>query len=101
MGEEVKNLSTEEVQERLKSLPGWEKVESEQKIQRSFKFPDFVTALEFVNRVGEIAEKQGHHPNVFLTWGKVRLQSSTHSTKGLTDKDFDLAREVNNAYEPG
>ena len=100
MAEKVRNLSAEEIQERLQNLPGWEKAPEGQKIERTFKFPDFLTALAFVNKVGEKAEKQGHHPDVFLTWGKVRLQSCTHSSGGLTAKDFELASDINKAYDP-
>ncbi|HLV00414.1 MAG TPA: 4a-hydroxytetrahydrobiopterin dehydratase [Acidobacteriota bacterium] len=100
MTEEVKNLPSEEVQERLQRLQGWEKVGGEERIERTFLFPDFLTALAFVNRVAEIAEEQCHHPDIFLTWGKVNLQTWTHSTGGLTSKDFRLASAVNQVYDP-
>ncbi len=73
---------------------GWE-VKDNQRLQRQFKFPDFKQALNFTNRVGEVAEQQGHHPDIFLTYGEVRLELSTHSAGGLTEADFQLADRVN------
>ena len=72
---------------------GWQ-VLNEQKLEKEFKFPDFRQALAFVNRVGEIAEEQGHHPDVFFTWGQARIQIWTHSAKGLTENDFILAAKI-------
>ncbi len=72
---------------------GWH-VADEQRLEKQFKFPDFLQALQFTNRVGEIAEKQGHHPNIFLTYGEVRLQIWTHKINGLTESDFILAAKV-------
>ncbi len=73
---------------------GW-KIENEQRLEKQFKFPDFRHALEFTNRVGEIAEEQGHHPDIFLTYGEVRLQIWTHKIGGLTESDFILAAKIN------
>jgi 4a-hydroxytetrahydrobiopterin dehydratase len=79
----------------LKQLPGKWKLKSNQQLEKTFKFPDFKKALVFTNHVGQIAEKQGHHPDVFLTYGEVRLQLSSHQAKGLTENDFILAAKVN------
>jgi 4a-hydroxytetrahydrobiopterin dehydratase len=65
-----------------------------QKLEKQFKFPDFRHALEFVNRVGEIAEQQNHHPDIFFTWGQARIQIWTHSVQGLTENDFILAAKI-------
>jgi 4a-hydroxytetrahydrobiopterin dehydratase len=73
---------------------GWQVVE-ERRLERQFKFPDFRHALEFTNRVGEIAEEQGHHPDIFLTYGEVRIQIWTHKINGLTESDFILAAKIN------
>jgi 4a-hydroxytetrahydrobiopterin dehydratase len=78
----------------LKQLPGKWKLKSNQRLEKSFKFPDFKKALGFTNRVGQIAEKQGHHPDVLLSYGEVRIQLSTHSAGGLTENDFILAAKV-------
>jgi 4a-hydroxytetrahydrobiopterin dehydratase len=71
----------------------WKIVEKKH-LQRQFKFPDFRQALDFTNRVGEIAEKQGHHPDIFLTYGEVRLKIWTHKISGLTESDFHLAAKI-------
>lgn len=60
-------------------------------LEKTYRFPDFARALAFVNRVGALAEEQGHHPDVYLTWGRVRLTIWTHTIKGLTENDFILA----------
>lgn len=72
---------------------GWQVVE-EHHLEKTFDFEDFVGALEFVNRVGELAEEQGHHPNLFLTWGEARVQIWTHKIDGLTESDFVLAAKI-------
>jgi len=70
------------------------KIVNEHHIVRSYKFPDFKTALAFVNRVGELAEKQGHHPDILLAWGKVEITTWTHAVNGLTESDFILAAKI-------
>ena len=76
---------------------GWEVVDGHH-IVKTFEFPDFVKALEFVNRVGEIAEEQNHHPAVYLAWGRVRVASWSHDVDGLTERDYALAMSVDEAY---
>jgi 4a-hydroxytetrahydrobiopterin dehydratase len=61
---------------------------------REFRFPDFKQALEFVNRVGAIAEQEGHHPDILLAWGKVGITLWTHTIDGLTESDFILAAKI-------
>lgn len=68
----------------------WKVVEGHH-LEKLFKFKDFKQALAFTNRVGAIAEEVGHHPDIYLTWGKVRLNIFTHSVNGLTRSDFILA----------
>lgn len=75
---------------------GWQVVHG-QHLEKQFKFPDFRKALEFTNRVGEIAEKQGHHPDIFLGYGEVKLKIWTHKIDGLTESDFILAAKANEA----
>jgi 4a-hydroxytetrahydrobiopterin dehydratase len=74
-------------------VPEWTVVD-EHHLSRAFKFPDFVTALEFVNRVGALAEGEGHHPRIVLTWGKVTIDVWTHKVDGLTESDFILAAKI-------
>ena len=65
---------------------------------RTYGFKDFVTALDYVNRIGGIAEQQGHHPDIYLTWGKVRVDIWTHKIDGLTESDFILAAKCDEAF---
>jgi 4a-hydroxytetrahydrobiopterin dehydratase len=74
-------------------VPQWKVVEDRQ-ITRLFTFPDFKQALDFVNRVGEIAESQGHHPDILLAWGKVEITLWTHKIDGLTHSDFIMAAKI-------
>ena len=69
-------------------------VQDEKRLVRTFKFPDFAKALAFVNRVGELAEAEGHHPDIFLSWGKVRVSLMTHKIGGLWESDFILAAKI-------
>jgi 4a-hydroxytetrahydrobiopterin dehydratase len=85
-------LSSEEVQARLSGLPGWQIDAGE--LVKTFAFKDFLASLEFVNRVGELAEAAGHHPDIDIRYNRVRLGLVTHDAGGLTDKDFDLARKA-------
>jgi 4a-hydroxytetrahydrobiopterin dehydratase len=78
-------------------LLDWKIVE-EHHIAKSFLFADFKTALDFVNRVGAIAEQEGHHPDLALSWGKVDVQIYTHKIRGLTESDFILAAKIDEVY---
>ena len=69
---------------------GW-KIEREHHLEKAFRFPNFATALGYVNRVGELAEAQNHHPDIALAWGKVRITIWTHKIDGLTESDFVFA----------
>ena len=66
-------------------------------LEKLFKFKDFQQALDFTNRIGAIAEEQGHHPDIYLTWGKVRVEIFTHTVNGLTKNDFILAAKFEEA----
>ena len=74
-------------------VPEWQVVD-EHHLIRAYKFPDFRSALAFVNRVGELAEEQGHHPDILLAWGKVEITIWTHAVNGLTESDFILAAKI-------
>ena len=78
-------------------LPGWRIVDGKQ-LSKSFVFPDFAAALAFVNRVGEVAEAEGHHPDLHLAWGRVDAVTWTHSAGGLTESDFVLAAKIDRAF---
>lgn len=89
----------------MSDLPGWniESVNSGSKqhslLRKDFKFKDFMTGLGFVNKVAEIAEQEGHHPDLLLSWGNVRVESWTHSAGGLTEADFILAAKIAKLYQ--
>ena len=71
----------------LSQVDGWS-AERNHHLSKIVKFPDFALALAFVNRIGAIAEEQNHHPNIYLTWGEVRIDIWTHKIDGLTESDF-------------
>lgn len=77
----------------LKQVSGWKAV-NDHHLTKSFTFSDFKQALAFVNKVGAIAEEQGHHPDIFLTWGKAEVTTWTHKIDGLTESDFILAAKI-------
>lgn len=74
-------------------LPEWQVVEH-RKIRRDFQFPDFAEGLALVQRIGVEAEAQGHHPDLYLAWGKVTVEIWTHKVNGLTESDFILAARI-------
>ena len=76
-----------------KQIPDW-RVVDEHHLGRTFKFPDFATALTFVNRIGALAEEEGHHPDLALSWGKVVVTLWTHKIDGLSEADFVLAAKI-------
>ena len=82
-------LSEKDVQSRLVSIPDWQ-IESGELV-RTFLFKDFRASLAFVNKVGDLAENSGHHPDIDIRYNKVRLALVTHDAGGITPKDFDLA----------
>lgn len=90
----VPPLKPEEIEGlRTKIDPGWGVV-NDHHIEREFKFKDFKEALDFTNRIGEIAEAEGHHPNIELSWGRVKVTLWTHMALGLTENDFILAAKI-------
>ncbi len=89
----VPPLRGEALQTLAKQVEGWT-VNNEQHLSKNFKFPDFRAALAFVNKVGALAEEQGHHPDIFLAWGKVDITIWTHKIDGLTESDFILAAKI-------
>ncbi|MCS7314929.1 MAG: 4a-hydroxytetrahydrobiopterin dehydratase [Bryobacteraceae bacterium] len=90
----VPPLKGERIAALLTETPGW-RVVDEHHLERVFSFPDFRTALDFVNRVGELAEEEGHHPDLLLSWGRVEVRIWTHKIDGLSESDFILAAKIN------
>jgi len=76
----------------LRIVKGW--TIKNMKLYKEFKFKNFKKTLKFVNKVGEIAEKEGHHPDIYFTWGKCTIELYTHSIKGLSENDFILAAKI-------
>ena len=85
-------LNEKESTDKLKSVPGWQR--KGQEISRQYTFSGFVTAMAFVNHVADLAEKMDHHPDILIQYKKVTLTLSTHDAGGLTDLDFQLARQI-------
>ena len=76
-----------------KEVPDWEVLDG-RKLRTTYRFRDFATALQFVNKIGALAEEQGHHPDLYLAWGKVGAEIWTHKIDGLTESDFIFAAKV-------
>lgn len=89
----VEALKGADLEQLHKQVRQWRVVE-EHRLQREFRFPDFKKALEFVNRVGEVAEQEGHHPDILLAWGKAEITIWTHKINGLTESDFIMAAKI-------
>ncbi len=86
-------LTPQQMKEQLAASPGWQIENGE--LVKSFSFKNFVEALRFVNRLGEAAEKAGHHPDIDIRYNRVRLALVTHDAGGITEKDFQLASQAN------
>ena len=87
-----RRLSEDEIRERLIGREGWEHREG--CVCKRFTFPNFEMALDFVNRVGAVAETHDHHPDIRLGWGYAEIAFTTHDSGGITEKDFELVREI-------
>lgn len=85
-------LSKTEINEKLKEMLGWS--HAGKAIHKKFMFKSFMPAIAFVNKIAEAAEKAGHHPDMTINYSVVNISLSTHSESGVTDKDFQLARQI-------
>jgi 4a-hydroxytetrahydrobiopterin dehydratase len=98
-----------ELERLLSELPGWSVVGGGagtrggggSRLEKEYRFPDFRQALAFVNRVGEVAEQEGHHPDLELGWGRVKITLWTHSIGGLSENDFIVAAKADRLLSPG
>lgn len=96
----VPPLPQDRIQSLLRELgTGWT-LNAQGHLERLYTFKDFAQALDFVNKVGAIAEAEGHHPDLYLAWGKCKVEIWTHKINGLTESDFYLAAKTDRAYEP-
>ncbi|MBA3569588.1 MAG: 4a-hydroxytetrahydrobiopterin dehydratase [Pyrinomonadaceae bacterium] len=89
----VPPLKGEEIKKLLSQVNGWEVV-NEHHLSKAYKFEDFQEALAFVDRVGKLAEEQGHHPDLCFGWGRAEITIWTHKIDGLTESDFVLAAKI-------
>ena len=96
----VPTLTAAETAQLLPEVPGWKVAEvgGVARIQREFSFPDFRSAMDFTVKVGELAEREQHHPDIHLSWGKVMVETWTHKIRGLHQNDFILAAKVNQIF---
>lgn len=89
----VPPLKGAEIQDFSGQLEGWQVI-NEHHLQKTYRFKDFRESLQFVNRIGELAEAQGHHPDICFGWGKADVTIWTHKIDGLTESDFVLAAKI-------
>ncbi len=92
-------LSKAEIHEKLKDLREWS--HAGKAIHRKFTFKSFMPAIGFVNQIAEAAEKAGHHPDMTIRYSVVEVSLSTHSEGGVTDRDFELARQIDAIADAG
>ncbi len=88
-------LARAEAERFLAEIPGWNLAETSSRIERKFKFKNFLESLDFVNKVGALAEQEGHHPDISFGWGHCTVVFYTHKIKGLHENDFIMAAKVN------
>lgn len=92
-------LSVEEAERLLAQTPGWSLTQDNTRLEKRFAFKNFSSALAFVNRVGEIAEQEGHHPDISFGWGYATVVYFTHKIGGLHENDFVMAAKTNALLE--
>ena len=95
------SVSPEEIAELQPQVPGWELISPDgiPILERAFRFKDFRQALEFTNRVGALAEEEGHHPRIVTEWGRVQVAWWTHKIRNLHRNDFVMAAKLDRLYE--
>ena len=97
----IPQFDTSEIHKYLKKVDGWEVKSNEDKsfyLMKDFKFNNFEESQKFVNKVGNIAEKEGHHPDIWFGWGYAKIKIFTHAIKGLHESDFVLAAKVDKIF---
>ncbi len=94
----VAPLRGSELKALLDELSGGWRVVDDHHLEKEYDFADFAQALEFTNKVGDVAEQEGHHPDICLAWGKVGLKIWTHKIDGLTESDFILAAKADRVF---
>jgi 4a-hydroxytetrahydrobiopterin dehydratase len=82
----------------LPMVPKWKPDDESKKIVRSFRFKDFVESMRFINNVAELAEEEGHHPDIFVSYNYVKICLTTHNIGGLSENDFIMAAKIDEAF---
>ncbi|PYT10097.1 MAG: 4a-hydroxytetrahydrobiopterin dehydratase [Acidobacteria bacterium] len=97
----VPTLTDQEIAELKPQVPGWKvlEVDGVKRLVGEFRFKNFRQALDFASQVGELAEREAHHPDIHLSWGKVTVETWTHKIRGLHQNDFILAAKTDQLYE--
>jgi 4a-hydroxytetrahydrobiopterin dehydratase len=90
-------LTRQEVEQHMQSLPGWNSKNGS--IEKEFRFKSYLEGLAFANEIGQIAERENHHPDILIKWRRVKLTLSTHSVEGLSENDFILAAKSELKYQ--
>ena len=93
----IPSFNIEEIHKYLKKVDGWEVKSDDQKtyyLIKEFKFDNFLKSIQFVNKVGDIAETEGHHPDIWFGWGYAKIKIFTHAISGLHESDFVLAAKI-------
>lgn len=89
-------MTTSERETLIKQISGWE-IEDDKKLVKSFSFKDFNEPMKLANKIWEVAESEGHHPDLLVVWGKLKVEVWTHAVGGLTESDFILAAKIDQA----
>lgn len=95
MARKPKILKPKDIDKKIAELSGWKLNTGKTQMHKTFEFPSFITALAFVAKITVHAEVLQHHPDIELSYGKVRVKLTTHDVKGLTKNDFELAKRIN------
>ena len=93
----IASLDLQEIHKYQKKVDGWEVKQNEKKIyflEKNFKFKNFLESQKFINKVGEISEQEGHHPDILFGWGYAKISITTHAIEGLSENDFILAAKI-------
>jgi 4a-hydroxytetrahydrobiopterin dehydratase len=98
----AKPLGRAEAEAYLAQLEGWKLLDGEPlKLKRNLKFKNFAQAMGFINMVADLAEAEGHHPDICVSWNRVKLELVTHAIGGLSENDFIMAAKINELKEGG
>tara|TARA_B110000008_G_scaffold217484_1_gene217089 strand:+ start:629 stop:967 length:339 start_codon:yes stop_codon:yes gene_type:complete len=94
-------MDLSEIHKYQKKVDGWDVKADENKIfflEKKFNFKNFIDSQKFVNKVGEVSEQEGHHPDIFFGWGYAKISVTTHSIEGLSENDFILAAKIDKIF---